>query len=188
MTADILERACNSTAAVLDLARGADLDQPTPCLSWTVGDVINHVIGSAATFADIAETGSYPADDTEHDRTAGDFSDAFRQQAKRVVAAFSVPDAMSKPMKLPFGEVPGAICVWIAAGDIFTHGWDLAKALGQSTDLDPDLAEQLLTRLKPLLPDAMRGPDGEAAFGPIVEIADSAPAADRLAAFEGRHP
>ncbi|HLX49880.1 MAG TPA: TIGR03086 family metal-binding protein [Streptosporangiaceae bacterium] len=188
MSADILERACNSTAAVLDLARGADLDQPTPCLSWNVRDVINHVIGSAATFARIAETGSYPAGDTEHDCTAGDFSAAFRRQAQRVVAAFSAPDAMSKGMQLPFGEVPGAICVWIAAADIFTHGWDLAKALGQSTDLDPGLAGQLLARLQSLLPDAMRGPDGEAAFGPIVEVADSAPAADRLAAFEGRHP
>ena len=39
-----------------------------------------------------------------------------------------------------------------------------------------------------MLPDEMRGRYGEAAFGPRVEITDSAPAADRLAAFEGRHP
>lgn len=106
MTAEIIERACNSTAAVLERACGADLDQPTPCLSWNARDLINHVIGSAAAFAQIAETGSYPAGDTEHDRTAGDFSEAFRQQAQRVVAAFSAPDAMSKAMRLPFGEVP----------------------------------------------------------------------------------
>jgi uncharacterized protein (TIGR03086 family) len=188
MTADIIERACNSTASVLDMARGTDLDKPTPCASWTVRDVINHVIGSVTTFADIAETGLYPQDDTEHDRTAGDFSAIFREQAKRIVAAFSAPDAMSKPMQLPHAEVPGAVCVWIAAGDIFTHGWDLARATGQSTDLDPDLAEQLLVQLRPMLPDVMRGPEGQAPFGPEVEITASAPAADRLAAFEGRHP
>jgi uncharacterized protein (TIGR03086 family) len=188
MTAEAVERACNSTAAVLDLVRDVDMDQPTPCRAWTVRDLINHVIGSAATFAEIAETGSYPAGDTEHDCTAGDFGEAFRQQADRVIAAFSAPGAMSKGMRLPFGEIPGSLCVWIAAGDIFTHGWDLAKALGQSTDLDPDLAGQLLTRLRPLLSEGMRGPEGAAAFGPVVQIADSAPAADRLAAFEGRHP
>jgi uncharacterized protein (TIGR03086 family) len=188
MTAEILQRACDSTAAVLELARGADMDQPTPCRSWNVRDLIDHVISSTAWYATIAETGSYPAGDTGHGGTAGDFTEAFRQQARRVVAAFSAPDAMSKSMRLPFGEIPGAVCVWIAAGDIFTHGWDLAKALGQSTDLDPGLAGQLLIRLPPLLPDAMRGPDGEAPFGPVVEVADSAPAADRLAAFEGRHP
>jgi hypothetical protein len=34
----------------------------------------------------------------------------------------------------------------------------------------------------------MRGPEGEAPFGPRVEVAESAPVADRLAAFQGRHP
>lgn len=86
------------------------------------------------------------------------------------------------------GELPGSVCVWLAAGDIFTHGWDLAKATGQPTDLEPDVAARLLVQIEPILPDAMRGPDGEAAFGPRVEVANSAPAADRLAAFEGRHP
>ena len=84
--------------------------------------------------------------------------------------------------------VPGSVCVWIAAGDVFTHGWDLAKATGQPTDLEPDVAARLLAQIEPILPDTMRGPDGEAAFGPRVEIASSAPAADQLAAFEGRHP
>jgi len=120
--------------------------------------------------------------------TATDFAATFRREAERLVAAFRAPDAMTKPMKLPFGELPGSVCVWIAAGDIFTHGWDLAKATGQPTDLEPDVAARLLVQIEPILPDAMRGPDGEAAFGPRVEIANSAPAADRLAAFEGRHP
>ena len=39
-----------------------------------------------------------------------------------------------------------------------------------------------------ILPDAMRGPEGQAPFGPRVEVADSLPAADRLAAFQGRRP
>ena len=81
-----------------------------------------------------------------------------------------------------------AVLAMVGAGDIFTHGWDLAKATGLPTDLEPDVAARLLVQLEPMLPDAMRGPDGEAAFGPRVEITDSAPAADRLAAFEGRHP
>jgi hypothetical protein len=46
----------------------------------------------------------------------------------------------------------------------------------------------LLTQIEKLLPDALRGPEGEAPFGPKIEVADSAPAADRLAAFTGRQP
>jgi hypothetical protein len=52
----------------------------------------------------------------------------------------------------------------------------------------PDLAGRLLAQIENLLPDDMRGPEGEAPFGPKVQVPGSAPAADRLAAFQGRHP
>jgi uncharacterized protein (TIGR03086 family) len=87
-------------------------------------------------------------------------------------------------MKLPFGEFPGGIFVMIAASDAFMHGWDLAKALGQSTDLDPELASQLLAAS--MLPDEFRGPDGQAPFGPKLDAPESASAADKLAAHLGR--
>jgi uncharacterized protein (TIGR03086 family) len=187
-SADVLERACRSTATVLEMVRSADLDRPTPCASWNVRDVVNHIVGGTGYFAELAEKGAVTDRGDDGDCTETDFAATFRREAERLVAAFRVPDAMTKPMKMPFGELPGSVCVWIAAGDIFTHGWDLPKATGQPTDLEPDVAARLLVQIEPILPDAMRGPDGDAAFGPRVEIANSAPAADRLAAFEGRHP
>ena len=186
--AEVLERACASTARVLAAVRAADFGRPTPCRSWTVKDVINHVIGSAASYAELAETGVMPAGSEDANQTEGDFGATFARQARRVVAGFSAPGAMDKIMAMPFGGMPGSVCVWIAAGDIFTHGWDLAKATGQPSDLDPELAERLLAQIERLLPDTMRGPEGQAPFGPKVEAAGSAPAADRLAAFEGRQP
>ena len=186
--AEVLERACASTAIVLAAVRAADFDLPTPCRSWTVKDVINHVIGSAAAYAELAETGVMPAGGQDADHTAGDFGAAFARQAGRVVAGFGAPGAMDKLMAMPFGGMPGSVCMWIAAGDIFTHGWDLAKATGQLTDLDPELAARLLERIEPLLPDTLRGPEGQAPFGPEIAVTDSAPAADRLAAFVGRQP
>jgi uncharacterized protein (TIGR03086 family) len=185
---DVLERACQSTAAILAMVQAADLDRPTPCASWNVKDVVNHVVGGAGFFAELAEKGAVTDRGDDADCTAADFAAAFRREAERLVAAFRAPEAMTKPMKMPFGELPGSVCVWIAAGDIFTHGWDLAKATGQPTDLEPDVAVRLLAQIEPILPDDMRGPDTEAAFGPRVEIPNSAPAADRLAAFEGRRP
>jgi uncharacterized protein (TIGR03083 family) len=215
-SAEIVERACASTAAVLAGVRAADFGRPTPCRSWTVKDVVNHVIGSAAWYAGLAEEGAVAggdeagaeaggdeagadevgsgeagadeADRDEVDRTRGDFYATFRREADRLVAAFSAPGAMDKIMEMPFGGMPGSVCVWIAAGDIFTHGWDLAKATGQPSDLDPELAVKLLAQVEKLLPDALRGPEGEAPFGPKIEVTGSASAADRLAAFEGRQP
>jgi uncharacterized protein (TIGR03086 family) len=185
---EVLERACASTATVLAAVGAADFDLPTPCRSWTVKDVINHVIGSAASYAGLAETGVMPAGGQDADQTAGDFRAAFARQAGRVIAGFSAPGAMDTIMDMPFGGMPGSVCVWLAAGDIFTHGWDLAKATGQPTDLDPELAAWLLARIEPLLPGTLRGPEGQAPFGPEIAVAESAPAADRLAAFTGRQP
>jgi len=189
-SAEIVARACASTAAVLATVHAADFGRPTPCKSWTVKDVVNHTIDSAATYAELAETGAWPrgGEAENSDRTGGDFRATFDREAARLVAAFSAPGALDKIVEMPFGGIPASICVWMAAGDIFTHGWDLAKATGQPSDLEPELAGQLLTQIEKLLPESMRGPEGEAPFGPQAEVAASAPAADRLAAFEGRQP
>ena len=184
--ARIVERACNSTQAVLAAVSETDLDRPTPCASWTVSDVIKHVLGSAAYFAAIAEAGAVP--DEDEDPAVGDFHATFGRSAASLVAAFDAPGALDKIMKMPIGDLPGSVCIWIASGDIFAHGWDLAKATGQSTDLDPELAEMIMERLQTMLPDSMRGPDGKAPFGPKVDVPSSAPAADRMAGYLGRTP
>jgi uncharacterized protein (TIGR03086 family) len=187
VSARLVERACNSTQAVLAAVSETDLDRSTPCASWTVSEVIKHVLGSAAFFAEIAATGA-SADDDEIPEPLGDFHDTFGGSAASLVAAFDAPGAMDKIMKMPIGDLPGSVCIWIASGDIFAHGWDVAKATGQSTDLDPELAEMILQRLQTMLPDSMRGPDGKAPFGPKVDVPSSAPAADRLAGYLGRTP
>jgi len=38
---------------------------------------------------------------------------------------------------LPSGPTTGSLCVLVATGEIFVHGWDLAKSTGQSTALAP---------------------------------------------------
>ena len=66
------------------------------------------------------------------------------------------------------------------------HGWDLAKATGQPSDLNPELASQVLDNAKKAIPDTFRGPDGKAPFGPALDAPAGAPPADQLAAFLGR--
>jgi uncharacterized protein (TIGR03086 family) len=185
VSADILEQAFASTAKVLANVQAGHLDQPTPCASWKVRDLVNHMVGGTFFFATAAETGTAPAPSTT-DYAAGDIQSTYDEGARKAVAAFRAPGAMEKMMKLPFGELPGSIFVMIASTDAFVHGWDLAKALGLSTDLDPPLAEQLLA--SSMLPDEFRGPDTKAPFGPKVTAPESATAADRLAAHLGRQP
>jgi uncharacterized protein (TIGR03086 family) len=66
------------------------------------------------------------------------------------------------------------------------HGWDLAHATGQSTDIDPELAGQLLEAARLFVQPAFRGEDGKAPFGPEQQAPPNARPADQLAAFLGR--
>ncbi|HKF91870.1 MAG TPA: TIGR03086 family metal-binding protein [Acidimicrobiia bacterium] len=184
MSAEVLRKALASTAGVLANVSPDQMDQTTPCASWTVRDLVNHIVGGTTYFAVTAETGTAPPM-SDADHAAGDFKTEFREGAERAVNAFSADGAMEKPMKLPFGELPGSVFVLIASTDTFTHGWDLATATGQPTDLDPDLAARLYDAVQ-FIPDDFRGPDGQAPFGPRVDVPDPASRADRLAGFMGR--
>ena len=128
-------------------------------------------------------TGSTPA---EGDPASGDYVAAFEEATGDLLAAFHADGAADRLITLPFGEIPGAAVAGIIATDTFTHGWDLARATGQPTDLAPDLAAALLANAEQNIPDAFRGADGEALFGARQEAPADASNADRLAAFLGR--
>lgn len=186
MVTENLARAFASTRAVLSNVGPDDFDKPTPCASWSVRDLVNHIIGGAHWFGATTEAGE-SSEPERSDWSDGDLVAEFDAGVARALAAFEAPGAQEKTVKLPFGEFPGAIYMALATNDAFTHGWDLAKATGQSTDLDAGLAEQLLEVAPLAVPDAFRGPE-PMPFGPQVEAPEGATAADRLAAFFGRTP
>ncbi|MDP9370240.1 MAG: hypothetical protein M3Q03_18535 [Chloroflexota bacterium] len=68
--------------------------------------------------------------------------------------------------------------------ELLIHGWDLARATGQRTDLAPDLAERSLGSWRAWFGDRPRGASG--LFDPEQPVPEGAGAADRLAAFLGR--
>lgn len=182
MSTQSLEQAIAATREVLAGVKTDQLDDPTPCSSWKARDLINHIVGGHRFFG-AALRGEQP--DGEVDDASGDFVAAFDDVAAQTVAGFSVDGALDKSYTLPFGEMPGSAFMGLATTDTFVHAWDLAKATGQATDLDPPLAAALLEQAEASIPDAFRGPEG-APFGPQQDAPSGATDADRLAAFLGR--
>jgi uncharacterized protein (TIGR03086 family) len=184
MSTEVLERAVATTRGVLANIGPEQYDRPTPCESWDVRALINHVVGGTHFY--VAAMTATPWTDAATDFTAGDVLAAYEDGATAAIAAFAAPGAMDRMVDLPFGTLPGAVFVGIASTDQFTHAWDLARATGQNTDLAPDFAAQLLDNARAVLPDEVRGAEGAAPFGVKQETAGGASNADQLAAFLGR--
>jgi len=184
MSVEPLQQAIKTTRSVLANVDPKDLDRSTPCRSWKVSDLVNHIVGGQFFFATAAK--GEPPSGEQKDYSTGDFVAEFDRGSAASVDAFSQDGVMAKTLHLPFGDMPGSVFVGLAATDTFVHGWDLAKALGQPTDLEPGLATVLLTQVQGFLPAEVRGEDGKAPFGPEQKAPEGASNADRLAAFLGR--
>ena len=184
MSTEGLRQAMATTRGVLSRVQPDQLDMATPCASWKVSDVINHVVGTQYFFA--GALAGERAGGAPRDFAAGDFVAAFDDGAAACAAAFESDGAMERIVKMPFGDMPGSALIGLATTDTLTHGWDVAKATGQSTDLSPELAAGVLAGVQPVLSDSMRGEDGKAPFGPQQEAPEGASNADKLAAFLGR--
>lgn len=182
MTTESLSRALDSAHRVLSNVKPDQLDDPTPCASWTVRQLVNHFIAAPRTMAGVITTGEFhPLDD---DFCAGDYVAAHEESAKQATRAFQREGALEKTYTMPFGEIPGAFMMAMVTTDQLAHAWDLARATGQPTDLEPELATELVSR--GAVPDQYRGADGVAPFGPEQQAPEGASPADRLAAYLGR--
>jgi uncharacterized protein (TIGR03086 family) len=184
MSTQPLKMANASTRSVLANITADQLQNTSPCASWDVAGIINHIIAGQGFF--VAGLTGQPASREEVDHSAGDFLTAYDAATQAAVDCFEADGALDGMVKMPFGEMPGRAVLSLAMTDTFTHGWDIAKATGQSTDLAPELAAQLLESSRKMIQTALRGADGSAPFGAEQECPDGACNADQLAAFLGR--
>ena len=75
----------------------------------------------------------------------------------------------------------------IALGEVVIHGWDLARAIDQPFDVDPETLEPLYELVRQTFGsgnDAARGQ----AFGPAVAVPPEATMLDRTLGLLGRDP
>jgi uncharacterized protein (TIGR03086 family) len=177
-------RAVPVAQRVIDNIRPEQLGDPTPCTEWDVRALLNHLIGLNRMAAANATGDEMPAGDD--DLVGDDPRTSFAEAARGAHTAFSAPGALERTFRMPWGEVPGAGLARVAFLDLVIHAWDLAKATGRPTTLDPELCETALAIGRTIMRDEYRRPGG--AFGPEVAVPADAPACDRLAAFYGRRP
>lgn len=184
------EGAVASTAEIVKMTPAERLDTPTPCAEWDVRALLNHVIGtlwlSAGLLADqpprypMAPGGLPPADLAGDDPVA-----AYAEAAAAALAAAAAGDALTRTHATPLGDMPGPGLAGFTTLDILVHGWDLAKATGQPTELDGRLAAHVLGFAE----QALATPQSRAGrIGAAMPVQAGAPVTSQLIAFLGRQP
>jgi uncharacterized protein (TIGR03086 family) len=174
-------RALEATGAIVANVRADQMDRDTPCAGWTVRELLNHIVagnlwavelGSGKTIADVG-------DSLDGDVLGDDPRAAYDTSAEAAAAVFEAPGALDRPCAVSYGPVPGSMYAGHRFIDVFIHGWDLAKATGQPTDLDPVLVQECWDVLRPQLAPFQ----GSGAFGTEQQPKDDSPQATLLAAL-----
>jgi uncharacterized protein (TIGR03086 family) len=170
-----------ATAALMNdvlgrLRPGTHADLPTPCAGWTVHDLVVHVCENPFSFLTWAGADTTPAAD-------GPPTARHAEVMQRLLAAYSAPAMLEKPLPTPFGDLPGGPVLAVCFADQLTHVWDLSRALGASVDVPAELAEHALGVWQGFITDDLRA---AGAFGKAEEPGPAASPLDRLAAFTGR--
>lgn len=176
----LFDRAAAAAQTVISGVRPDQLDVPTPCADWSVRQLLNHVVSGTALFHSLA-TGGGPVDRTA-DHLGNDPAAAFRTTVASLREVFAADGGLTRMVNSPFGEQPAAVLLEMRINEMMLHGWDVATATGQPTDLDPDVAEHCLESFRALRASGR----GATMFADPTEAPAGASAVEQLAALAGR--
>ncbi|HEX5117609.1 MAG TPA: TIGR03086 family metal-binding protein [Pseudonocardiaceae bacterium] len=178
---EAFDRAGTAATAVVNGIGDDQWDLPTPCAEWTVRGVLNHLVIVGMIGEAIVAGRAHP--DQRVDHLGRDPKATFATTLAANRATVRTPGLMGRVVSTPMGERPGSVLVDTLVAELVVHTWDLARATGQDTDLDPELAQEVRTSWTTRLGDRPR------TLLPYEEpqpVPDGATAADRLAAYLGR--
>ena len=151
---ELLDRSLSYTRVMLAEVRPDQLDRPTPCAGWTLGQLLAHMEDALDAFTEAAsgrvEVAPVPPTDTR--------IEALREKACALLGAWSA--ARLAPEEVEVGDLglEAPLLVATAALEITVHGWDVGQATGRQTRIPEDLAAGLLPIAQQVIDPADRGP------------------------------
>ncbi|GAA4986714.1 TIGR03086 family metal-binding protein [Kineococcus glutinatus] len=182
-----MRRALDQLDRLVAAVGADDLTRPTPCTDLDVRALLEHLLGVARRIAHVARGGAALDVPSSLDGPAdGGWVAAWAGARADAEEAWADDAVLTRVLELPFGTMPGAAAGFAYVQEFTVHAGDLATALGRAGELDEELAAQVLAGAVRFLPAEPRG--GRVPFGPVVAVADSAPASERLAGWTGRTP
>jgi uncharacterized protein (TIGR03086 family) len=161
---------------------------PTPCPEFDVRALRRHLLGWLDYFGDAFQD---PSGNERPDPLAYTGPDELGAGIGKLAATLrcaldeGVATVVVNVPRLG-GAYPGSAVVDLLLIEVLGHGWDLARAVGQSWTPDPGTSEHALAVLQAIMQPEYRHPGMP--FGAEVAVAEDASALDRFVAFTGRDP
>lgn len=151
--ANLHRSALDSTRRFVAGIESGQLGLPTPCDGWDVRELLNHIVAGNLWAAELAcgRTIADVGSDFDGDMLGADATAAYDASADAAARAFEAPGALDAPCAVSYGPVPGSVYAGHRLVDVLIHGWDLASATGQPTDLDPHLVAACWDVVRPQL-------------------------------------
>jgi len=153
----------------------ADLDKPTPCSEFTIGQLADHLIGSMVSLGAMAGAVVIPAD-------AGTVESRVAFAAQQTLEAWD-KRGLEGTVKRGERDMPAALAASIVSLELLVHGWDFATATGQSMLVSQEVSHYVLDLARTVISPQARQ---RGSFADAVEVGPDVDLMGRLIAFSGR--
>jgi uncharacterized protein (TIGR03086 family) len=183
----LLDQTLDQTGELIANVKPDQAEQSTPCESFDLRVLINHILYDLRMFTDTTQ--DLPRPPAGEDLIGDDWSGAFDAAAAGLMEVWRRPGMLERTFTSPLGELTATWRVGQQIADVAVHGWDVAKATGQPSELDPDVGQFALDWGRENLKPEFRGEEGSGkSFGFEVDVPEEALLYDRLAGVFGRDP
>jgi uncharacterized protein (TIGR03086 family) len=182
---ELLDAAVSYALAGAATATPARLPRPTPCTSWDLQALLDHLADSIGEMTDlIGNAGATAPAAPPGPSPEGGPVARLREQAARLRAASANPRAATRLLAIGDREITASMVAVTGAIEITVHGWDIFSACGTYRPVPPGLASALLPAAALLVTPRTR----PGLFADPVQLPGSACPGDQLVAFLGRQP
>jgi uncharacterized protein (TIGR03086 family) len=187
-----LEPAASELSRLVSAVRDDQLDEPTPCTAYTLGDLLQHVRGLAEAFtvAGLKEQpagGSKPPPQGNASLLSKDWRAETGLWLSQLAEAWADPAAWDGTAWIAGFEAPASAIGITAANEMVVHGWDVARASGQQIVLDDSALAPSREFVAMMSGPGSEGARGDA-FGPALPVPEGASTLDEVVAGNGRDP
>ncbi len=152
-----------------------DLNKPTPCSEFTIGQLADHLIGSMLSLGAMAGAVVIPAD-------AGMVESRVAFAAQQTLEAWD-GRGLEGTVKRGERDMPAVLAASIVSLELLVHGWDFAVATGQQVTVSDEVSRYVLDLAYEVISPQARQ---RGSFAGAVEVGPDADILERLIAFSGR--